>query len=54
MKQKKQEIIIWEYRSGDHVSHYLRFENERGHVAQPLNDEQLKKALALQKGKENA
>ena len=55
MKQKKQEIIIWKYYNGDYVSHYLRFDNEKGHVAQPLNDEQLKRALALQKGlNENA
>ena len=50
--KKRQEIIIWKYRDGEHVSSYLRFSNEKGQIAQPLDDEQLKRALDLQKEKE--
>jgi len=41
--ENKQEIIIWKYHNGDYVSHYLRFQNEKGNQEiKLLSDEELK------------
>lgn len=46
-EMKKPEIIIWTYHNKDYVSYYLRFENEKGQVAQPLTPEQVKQLKSM-------